>query len=414
MDGKTQARNDRTLAGLTIVLGVVIGFSSLLLGQLLDLVEHLFLGFVENNRLPVALHTAPGRRLLSLVVGAVIAAVVWYFLQRKWQPVGIGAALKGERMPVLKTVVHVVTQIFYVSTGGSIGRELAPRQAGAMIADNISRLGARHGFALAEEDRRLLIAAAAGAGFAGVYISPLTGTMFCLELLYKRINQRSIAVSVTMCSIATMVGSITKGFVPYYLTGNRHYALAIVPFAVVIGLVNGLLGTGFKALIKRASAARVTDRGILWQFPLVGLFTGLVAMVFPAVCGNGRGLAQLAMNTKTVTLASVGLLVFGFLVKGLATLLTIRGGGYGGVLTPSIALGACSGILLGGLFGLVVGLPLGQCAVLGAASLLAASNQAPLMALFMLFEVCHLNYSALLPLALTVGVSIWVAKQVSR
>ena len=101
-------------------------------------------------------------------------------------------------------------------------------------------------------------------------------------------------------------------------------------------------------------------------------------------------------------------------MQGLATLLTIRGGGYGGVLTPSIALGACSGILLGGLFGLVVGLPLGQCAVLGAASLLAASNQAPLMALFMLFEVCHLNYSALLPLALTVGVSIWVAKQVSR
>ena len=41
-----------------------------------------------------------------------------------------------------------------------------------------------------------------------------------------------------------------------------------------------------------------------------------------------------------------------------------------------------------------------QCAVIGASLFLAASQQAQSMALFMLFEVCHLNFTAFLPLGI--------------
>lgn len=37
-------------------------------------------------------------------------------------------------MPLVKTLIHVYTQIFFVGTGNSIGRELAPREAGAALA----------------------------------------------------------------------------------------------------------------------------------------------------------------------------------------------------------------------------------------------------------------------------------------
>lgn len=417
MKNETSRCQDVNLVVITVCLGLIVGCSSMLLGVLLDTVEHLFLGFVENNKMPVAVNALPSRRLVSLIIGGIISATIWYFLQRNWEPVGINDSIKGKRMPIFRTAIHVITQIFYVSTGGSIGRELAPRQAGAMIADNLSRFFNRHGWSIAPEDRRLLIAAAAGAGFAGVYISPITGTMFCLELLYKKINARSVAVSVTMSSIATMVGAITKGFVPYYLTGNRYYGLVVIPLAIFLGIVNGFLGTVFKRFIKLAGQYRAKRKAILWQFSLVGLLTGLVAMFFPAVCGNGRGLAQLAMNTTSSTDLNGALLwlVFGFFAKAIVTLLTIKGGGYGGTLTPSIAIGACTGVLLGVVYMTIVpGLTLAQCAVLGAVSLLAASQQAPLMALFMIFEVCHMQYSALLPLGLAVAVSIWVSKQMQK
>ncbi len=55
---------------------------------------------------------------------------------------------------------------------------------------------------------------------------------------------------------------------------------------------------------------------------------------------------------------------------------------------------------------------MGQGAILGAGTLLAASQQAPFMAMFMLIEITHLNYSALLPLALGIIISSAVSRKV--
>lgn len=402
------------LAIATGVLGVVVGFSSLVLSAILDLTEHYFLNFNETNRLPVNLNILPAHRFISVLVGGVIAAIVWYLLQRHYHPVSIKQALNGKRMPLGKTLIHVITQIFFVGTGNSIGRELAPREAGAAIAQQWSRsLNRYRCFRLTAEDKRLLIAAAAGAGFAGVYIAPITGTIFCLEILYRRINARSVAVSLTMSVIATMIGSILKGFAPYYLVGTRNFSLATVPLAIILGIVLGLLGTWFKHGVKLASAHRVTDQHLFWQLPLLSLAAGATAAFYPQIMGNGRGLAQLAMNTTTINRSVLVALLFGLVAKVVVTLFTIKCGGYGGTLTPSIAAGAVIGIFLGipyvQLFPLVT---LTQCAVIGASLFLAASQQAPLMALFMLFEVCHLNFTAFVPLGIGVAISIGISKWV--
>lgn len=402
------------LAIATGVLGVVVGFSSLVLSAILDLTEHYFLNFNETNRLPVNLNILPAHRFISVLVGGVIAAIVWYLLQRHYHPVSIKQALNGKRMPLGKTLIHVITQIFFVGTGNSIGRELAPREAGAAIAQQWSRsLNRYRCFRLTAEDKRLLIAAAAGAGFAGVYIAPITGTIFCLEILYRRINARSVAVSLTMSVIATMIGSILKGFAPYYLVGTRNFSLATVPLAIILGIVLGLLGTWFKHGVKLATAHRVTDQHLFWQLPLLSLAAGATAAFYPQIMGNGRGLAQLAMNTTTINRSVLVALLFGLVAKVVVTLFTIKCGGYGGTLTPSIAAGAVIGVFLGipyvQLFPLVT---LTQCAVIGASLFLAASQQAPLMALFMLFEVCHLNFTAFVPLGIGVAISIGISKWV--
>lgn len=400
------------LAIATVVLGTVVGFSSLVLSAILDVTEHYFLSFNETNKFPVNLAIAPTHRLISVFVGGCIAALVWYFLQRRYHPVSIKNALSGKKMPVDKTLIHVVTQIFFVGTGNSIGRELAPREAGAALAQKWGQSLERYpSLRLDEEDRRLLIAAAAGAGFAGVYIAPITGMVFCLEILYQRINARSVAVSLTMSVIATMIGSILKGFVPYYIVGSRDFSLTTVPLTVILGILLGIMGTWFHEGVKLASRHRVTSHAILWQLPLLSLATGIIAAFYPQIMGNGRGLAQLAMNTTTINHQVLAALVFGLVAKVVVTLFTIKSGGYGGTLTPSIAAGAVIGVFCGipyiHFFPIVT---LTQCAVLGAAIFLAASQQAPLMALFMLFEVCHLNFTALVPLGLGVAISIGTSK----
>lgn len=407
-----ETQENTPLAVATVVLGIVVGFSSLILSAILDLTEHYFLNFNETNKIPVNINIFPLHRFVSVLIGGIIATIIWYFLQRHYHPVSIKNALNGKEMPLRKTFIHVVTQIFFVGTGNSIGRELAPREAGAAIAQKWSRmLNSYRWLHLNDEDKRLLIAAAAGAGFAGVYIAPITGTVFCLEILYRRINARSVSVSLIMSVIATMIGSILKGFEPYYIVGSRDFSLLSVPLAIVLGLILGVTGTWFKQGVKAASSKRATGKNIFWQLPLLSFSAGAIAAFYPQIMGNGRGLAQLAMNTTTVNSQVLGALLFGLVAKVIVTLFTIKCGGYGGTLTPSIAAGAVIGVFLGipymHFFPVVT---LTQCAVIGASLFLAASQQAPLMALFMLFEVCHLNFTAFLPLGIGVAISIGISK----
>ena len=404
-----------TLVISTIVLGLVVGLSSLLLGQLLDVVERLFLHFEENAAVPVPTETTAVNRLVSVTLGGLIVAIIWYTLKRYAQStVSIKQALQGEKMPFAATAVHVMTQIFYVGTGGSIGRELAPREAGAMLAQQWQMIMKRVGLAkLSTDDQRLLIAAAAGAGFAGIYIAPITGMLFAVEILLKKVDMKSVAVSLSMSVIAMLIGSISKGFVPYYLIAKKDFTLNMLPFVLVVGLLMGVLGAYFRRGFQWAGKHSALSSQILWQLPLAALITGLVAMFMPEIMGNGRGLAEFAFVNTDYHLALF--LLVGALLKAVVTIMTIKGGASGGTLTPSIAIGSSLGVLIGFVYVLLVpGASLVQAGVIGAAGFLAASQQAPLMALFMLFEVCHLDYSALLPMGLSVALasasSKWILK----
>lgn len=400
------------LAVATVALGIIVGLSSLLVSVALDLTEKIFLHFQENNLVPVDVMASGAHRFAAVLAGGIIAALIWYLLQRNYHPVKLSQAVKGQGMPLGKTLIHVYTQIFFVGTGNSIGRELAPREAGAALAQKWASLFQNNRFlGLNAEDRRLMVAAAAGAGFAGVYIAPITGAVFCMELLYKKINARVIAVSLTMSVIATLIGSIVKGYQPYYLVGSKTFQLQALPLVLFLGLVCGFLGTLFKKYIAVAKAHRATKINVLAQLPAISAVTGGIAAVFPQIMGNGRGLAQLAMNTTSHGQTVILALLFGLVAKVLVTLFVMKCGGYGGVLTPSIAVGAVIGVFAGMTYtSLVPGVTLAQAAVLGATFFLTAAQQAPLMAMFMLFEVCHLNFSAFLPLALGVAISIALSK----
>lgn len=395
-----------TLAVSTVVLGVVVGYGSVLLSLFFNFIQHTFLGFNETYVHPVAWAAPSWRRLVSLIIGGLIAGFVWWLVHTKMKkPVSINAAVAGSKMPVSTTIVHTFTQIFYVATGGSVGRELAPRELGSMISQTWQRLLKRFGATLAEDDRQLLIAAAAGAGFAGVYIAPLTGAMFCVEILLKKVTGRTIAVSFSMASIAMLVGASVKSFHPYYAVNTSAFSPRTVLLVLIIGPLCGLLGGLFRKAFKWAGAKAPKDGRLLWQMPLVALLTGLIAMVFPEIMGNGRALAQTVFANTDVSFIKIFLV--GAAAKALVTVLTLRAGAAGGTIAPSISIGATIGALVGFIANLFFpGLPVWQYSLIGAGALLAASQQAPLMALFMILEIDHLDYSALLPLAVAVALAI--------
>lgn len=64
------------------------------------------------------------------------------------------------------------------SAGLPLGREVAPREMGALGAGMVARK-----LRLLEDETRTLIACGAGAGLAAVYNVPLAGALFSLEVM---------------------------------------------------------------------------------------------------------------------------------------------------------------------------------------------------------------------------------------
>lgn len=401
-----------TLTVSTIILGGLVGISSLLLSLFLNLIEKLFLHFNETALHPIATGGSGVARLISVVIGGLLASIIWWFLRTKvTPPATIEQGLGGRNMPAIQTFFHVVTQIFYVGTGGSVGRELAPREAGAMIAQKWQQLLTKSRLTqLSEADTRLLMAAAAGAGFAGVYNAPLTGMFFCVEVLYRKVSIRTVSVSLAMSILSTLVSTSVRGTAPYYLVPHSGFSPAFLPIAVLVAVLSGLLGALFRKAFKWAGRSKPKNWQMLWQLPVASLATGLISMNFPQIMGNGRALAQFSLNATNRQLLII--LLLGGAAKYLITVFVIRAGAFGGTLTPSVAIGASLGALIGILLLPISHLPVWQSALVGGCSLLAASQQAPLMALFMIFEVCHLNSMALIPLGIGVAISITVSKAI--
>ncbi|CAH1857215.1 chloride channel protein [Convivina intestini] len=400
-----------TLLFSTVVVGSLVGLVAMSLSFFLDGVESFFLHFNESASQPSPISSQPWLRLLSVFLGGILVSIVWYLLRRYGRPiVGIKGAVKGQKMPLMETLINVVTQIFYVGTGGSVGRELAPRQAGAALAQWWERLlGKTKLGGLDSDDLQLLVTAAAGAGFAGVYIAPITGMLFSIEVLLKKVSIRTIAVSLGMSIIATLFGSLAKGFHPYYLVGDLHFSIPILLVGCLLAPIAGVTGAFFRKAMAWAQTHQKAGTAILWQLPLVALATGAIAYYYPNIFGNGRPIAQSAMNVSSLSFATTLLLLA--LIKFGLTFSTLKAGGTGGTLTPAIASGAALGAMLGSILTLFIpGISIPQTTILMAAAFLAASQQAPLMAMFMIFEISHLDYSALLPLGGAVVIAVATTK----
>ena len=392
------------LIAAVAIVGVAIGAAAGLLTLMLYGVEHLALGYVENSQESGPFNVPAIRCLISVTVGATVAAVIWWLLRTRSTKVpSVKKAVNGDIMPIWQTVVHVLLQIFIVGTGMSIGREVAPRELGAMFGQRFARWAR-----LDAKDTRMLVAITAAAGLAGVYNAPLAGTFFAVEILLADITLETVTFAFACSALASWVASLVKGTHTFYLIGETDglFTPDYMAFALVAGLVLGAAG----ALFRRGS--QWAEKSKLWMLPLAVLLTGVVAIWVLQVMGNGRATAQLSFSSKA-DLAVVPILLVSFLAKAIVTLLTIRSGASGGVLQPGIALGASGGAVLGVLWMQVFHTnSIGMYALLGACALLAASQQAPLMAICL--ELADAPINLFVPIGFAVAVSAFTASRLGE
>ena len=438
----------------SVALGVLVGLGATVLTLIFYAAQYLAFGSIESAKNTVFLGLPWYRYVLSCTIAMTIAALAWYFLRKKENPpriVTIPQAVSGSKMPIFSTIAHVLLQIGIVGSGISIGREVAPRELAAMIAQRYSRI-----FHVSVKTQRILVASAAGAGLAAVYNAPLAGTVLSLGLLsktqgfgfYAWLNRengslidnaaKNIARSERLhCLPFALVMNYVAAFVvEFLLHHSRYYNISqfscviswqICVLTVVVGAVCGLVGYVFRLGIIWCRTHALRGMQMLCFMPVAGLVIGIAACWFPHIMGNGRSLCQLAFSVSSFPYMAENshimiILLLLALIKMAATLLVLRYGASGGVLQPSISTGACFGVILYAIFSTTA---LSQVfdisqvsaisvSIIGAASLLASSRKAPIMAWLLVAELVNAPFTLLCLMLFAVIVSNCVSSCVSN
>ena len=392
---------------VTVLVGVGSGISGLVVSLLLHAFEHLAYGYSSGTFLDGVLAASPERRVIALGVAGVVGAVGWWALRRWGRPVvSVESSVAGTPMPRLVTLANAGLQIVIVGLGASIGREVAPRELGALAASWLTDRAGLDG-----RERRILVACGAGAGLAAVYDVPLGGAIFAIEVLLAELTLATALPALATSAIATLVAQLAVPTGPLYVVPHLALTPTLVVWSIIIGPIAGLAALGFVGATQFALAHRVSGIRILFAMPIIFLAVAFLSIAFPAILGNGRALGQVAFDGSAPMLLMAALLV----AKALATTSTIYGGAAGGTLTPSLALGAALGAVLGGAWSLIwPGSPVAAFAFVAAAAFLAASMRAPVTALVLVVEFTGQGLSLLLPTLLAVAGSVAIGYALRR
>lgn len=394
------------LVVVTALVGIGAGIGGGLVYLALHSIQHLAFGYSEGTFIDGLLKAPPVNRVVALAVAGVLGGVGWWALRRwgrlkpKHAIVSVESAVGGRRMPWFVTIANAGLQIVIVGLGASIGREVAPRELGALAADWLSEKAGVNA-----RERRILVACGAGAGLAAVYNVPFGGAVFAVEILLAEISFATVLPALASSAIATLVARLVVPANPLYPIEQFPLSPSVVVWAVLAGPVIGFAAIGFVRLIQFAQGIRPKSWGILIVMPLVFTAVGVVSLWLPAILGNGRSLGQLALTASMPVLLILVMTV----VKVFATAGTIGSGAAGGTLTPSLAIGAGLGLAVGAAWNLVwPGAPVAVFALIGAAAFLAVTMRAPLTALLLVMEFTNQGPEMFAPVMLCVAGAVAV------
>lgn len=413
-----------------VVIGVVTGVGAILLRYLIAIIHNLaFLGefswqYDANSPTPAA----PFGPLVILapVVGGLI--VLW--LVRTFAP-----EAKGHGVPEVMDAIYyrnghirpavVLTKslasALSIGTGASVGREGPIIQIGSGIGSVLGRW-----FRLRSWQVITMVAAGAGAGIAATFNTPLGAVMFAVELMLPEFSARTLLPVVLATGAATYVGRLAFGMEPAFLMAAHQRPDLLVPLSVdmlplyvIFGLLAGLAAWVFVKVLYGTEEFFDNWKLNPYLKNVIGMtFIGVLMYVLLITTGEYHtesvGYATIE-SILTGQLTGPGFLMLLFVLKLLATSVSLSAGASGGVFSPSLFLGAALGAAFGSALSLMfphLGFHPVTFAVIGMAAIVGASTGAALTSIMMIFEMTG-DYTIAVAAIISVVCALGVRRKLS-
>jgi len=287
--------------------------------------------------------------LLPMIGGLIVGLILNWFTPdgrvRAVADVIEAAALREGRVERRAGLGSALASLITLSTGGSTGREGPVVHLAAVISSWVSRRIGADGIT----GRDLLGCAVAGAVSAS-FNAPIAGALFALEVVLRHFAVHAFA-PIAIASVAgTVINRIEFGGVTeFVLPAKGGVAFYVeLPAFLMLGLVSGMVAVVLMRTIFLAE--RLGDRvQTATRLPPVlrpavaGLMLGVLAIGFPHIIGVGYETTSAALTGKLVFHEAVVFTV----LKVIAVAITMAGRMGGGVFSPSLMVGALSGLGFG-------------------------------------------------------------------
>jgi CIC family chloride channel protein len=395
-----------------LLLGIFSGLTAGLIILAFRLLVEIPLSFSLPGHNPENFEDLPATlRFLLPVAGSLVLILLFWRLAPTHRKVGVVHVLERlgyhqGHLPATNLLVQFSSATIALLSGHSVGREGPAIHLGAGGASLIGQW-----LRLPNNSMRLLIGCGTAAGISAAFNTPLAGVVFAMEVVlleYTVLGFTPIMVAAVTADlvIRATIGSTPLLSVPQFSIG----ALSEIPLVMLLGLLIGLLAGGFNRILLQTT--RLNTLALHWRLLLAGILTGTVALLFPQVMGVGYDTVSATLLGQPPLLWLAGLL----LAKWLLTPVVLGLGVPGGLIGPTVFIGALAGALIGSLAQQLnepALFQVGLYAMIGMGAMMGAVLNAPLAALIALLELTG-NPHIILPAMLAIVISNLTVRHLFR
>ncbi len=298
----------------------------------------------------------------------------------------IASVRSGEKPPLrLALLIFVSTALTHL-TGGSAGREGAALQIGGSVAASIGRL-----LRLGERNMNLIVMCGMSAVFTALFGTPLSATVFSLEVVSVGIVHYSALFPCLLASLVTTGVTRLLGVHPegYVLMGGPALDWQFMLRTGLLAVACALLSMAFCVLMHKTN--HLYKKYLSNQY--LRVLAGAAILIVLTLLVGSRDYNGAGGNVIEAALAGHAV-PYAFLLKMLFTAVTLGAGFRGGEIVPTFFVGATFGCAAAPLLGLDPAFG----GAIGMIALFCGVTNCPLASIFLsieLFGSSHVLFFAL-------------------